>query len=197
MSSATSPTLLGRLRQQPTNNAAWAEFVDRYGPRIEAWCRQWHLQDADAQDVSQIVLTRLAERMQSFIYDPSRSFRGWLRTLTRNAWSDFSSARQRSGPGSGDSDTLESLYSIPARDDLVARLEQEFDHEILDEASARVRLRVEPESWEAFRLMTLERLPASEAADRIGKEVAAVFKARARVQALLREEIQKLEGDGQ
>jgi hypothetical protein len=29
-----------------------------------------------------MVLVRLAERMRTIAYDPSKSFRGWLRTLT-------------------------------------------------------------------------------------------------------------------
>jgi RNA polymerase sigma-70 factor (ECF subfamily) len=193
LDSTTSPTLLGRLRQQPADEAAWNEFVRRYGPKVLAWCRQWRLQDADAQDVTQNVLARLARRMQSFVYDPSRSFRGWLRTLTQAAWSDFVADGRPGARASGDSSTLECLHSIAARDDLVARLEQEFDHEVLEEATARVRLRVEPDSWEAFRLMTLEGLSGSETATRLGKEVAAVFKARSRVQALLRDEISRLE----
>ena len=143
----------------------------------------------------QMVLTRLARRMQHFVYDPSKSFRGWLRTLAQHAWSDFVSARQRVPRASGDSATQECLHSLQARDDLLARLESEFDHEILEEASARVQLRVELESWEAFRLITLEGLSGSEAAQRLGKEVAAVFKARSRVQTLLRDEIRKMEGD--
>src|SRR5579884_3714597 len=101
--SQTSPTLLGRLRQQPADQAAWQEFVRRYSGKIYAWCRQHELQEADAEDVTQMVLTRLAERMRTFTYDPAKSFRGWLRTLTRHAWSDFVQARQRGGRASGDS----------------------------------------------------------------------------------------------
>jgi RNA polymerase sigma-70 factor (ECF subfamily) len=196
MDSATSPTLLGRLRQQPTDQAAWTEFVRRYGPKVHGWCRQWKLQEADAEDVTQTVLARLARRMQSFVYDPTKSFRGWLRTLAKAAWSDFVAAAQRGFRGSGDSSTLERLHTIEARDDLVARLEAEFDRELLDEAVSRVRLRVEPDSWEAFRLITQEGLSGSEAAAQLGKEIATVFKARSRVQALLREEIKRLEGSG-
>jgi RNA polymerase sigma-70 factor (ECF subfamily) len=192
----TSPTLLGRLRQRPTDQAAWEEFVRRYGPQVYAWCRQAELQDADAQDVTQMVLARLAEKMCTFAYDPSRSFRGWLRTLTRHAWSDFVEARQRGGRGSGDSRTDACLHGVPARDDLVARLEAQFDQEILEEATTRVRLRVDPGSWEVFRLSAVEGLSVTEVAGRLGKQVAAVFKARKRVQTLLQEEVRKLEGDG-
>ena len=117
----TSPTLLGRLRQQPADQAAWAEFVERYGRRVYAWSRLGGLQEADAEDVAQMVLARLAERMRTFAYDPSKTFRGWLRTLTRHAWSDFVRAR---GRGRGSDAALDQL---PARDDLVARLEEQFD----------------------------------------------------------------------
>src|SRR5947209_6861312 len=94
--SRTSPTLLGKLRD-PTNQAAWEEFVDRYGRKIYAWARQRQLQDADAQDVTQIVLVKLATQMRTFAYEPTKSFRGWLRTLTQHAWSDFMAARARAG----------------------------------------------------------------------------------------------------
>src|SRR5882672_12776878 len=93
----TSASLLGRLRHGPAEPGAWSEFVDRYSPRIYDWCRRWGLQEADAQDVTQIVLVKLVETMRVFAYDPSRSFRGWLRTLTHHAWYDFVRGRQRPG----------------------------------------------------------------------------------------------------
>jgi RNA polymerase sigma-70 factor (ECF subfamily) len=192
----TSPTLLGRLRQQPNDQAAWEQFVERYARTIHGWCRQANLQEADAEDVTQMVLLKLAEKMRTFVYDPSKSFRGWLRTLTRHAWSDFVAARERGGRGSGDSGAEQCLHTVPARDDLVARLEEKFDLEILDEASARVRLQVQPDTWEAFRLTVLEGRPAAEVAKQVGKQLAAVFKCRNRVQKLLQEEIRRLEEDG-
>src|SRR5438309_492784 len=100
--SITSPTLLGRLRQQPDDRAAWGEFVERYGRKILGWCRQWKLQESDAQDVAQMVLLNLAGRMRTFAYDPSKTFRGWLRVLTQHAWSDFVDARRRQCPARGE-----------------------------------------------------------------------------------------------
>ena len=189
----TSPSLLGRLRTCPTDQAAWEEFVDRYGDKIYAWCRQWKLQDADARDVVQNVLARLAVKMRTFSYDPSLSFRGWLRTLAHHAWSDFVAGRQRGSPGSGDSQVLDQLESVAARDDLLARLDEEFDRELLQEAAARVRLRVEAHTWEAFRLTAIERLSGAEAAERLGMKVATLFKAKSKVQKMLQDEVRKLE----
>ncbi len=50
--SDTNASLLVRLQQAPADQAAWAEFVRRYGARIHGWCRRWGLQEADAQEVS-------------------------------------------------------------------------------------------------------------------------------------------------
>lgn len=191
--SGTQVTLLGRLCQDPANQAYWAEFVDRYGAKIYGWCQKWGLQEADAQDVTQDVLLRLAGRMQHFRYDPARSFRAWLKTVTRHAWADFHEHRQRLGRGSGDSQVLEMLRAVEARDDLLKKLDEEFDREVLEEAMVRVRLRVAPQTWEAFRLTALEGLSGAEAARRIPMEVAQVFVAKRRVQKRLREEVQKLE----
>jgi RNA polymerase sigma-70 factor (ECF subfamily) len=194
--SGTRITLLGRLRRDPTNQAAWAEFVDHYGPRIYAWCRKWNLQEADAQDVTQNVLLKLARKMGEFAYDPSRSFRAWLKTLTYHAWADFLDGRRRPGQGSGDSQTLDILNRVEAREDLVRQLEEEFDRELLEEAMARVRLRVAPQTWQAFVLTALEGLTGAEAAKRIPMQVAQVFVAKRRVQKMLTEEVARLEQSG-
>src|SRR5436305_12682871 len=105
-SSHTSPTLLGRLRQSPTDQEAWAAFVDRYGPKIYAWCLHWQMQKPDAEDVTQTVLLKLARKMASFAYDPGKSFRAWLKTVTRHAWNDMQEARGAGTLGTGDSQVL-------------------------------------------------------------------------------------------
>lgn len=191
--SETRMSLLGRLRRDPSDPAAWSEFVDHYGGKIYGWCRRWRLQQADAEDVTQAVLLRLAAKMRDFTYDPTRSFRAWLRTLTHHAWSDFLESRGRAGLGSGDSNVSDMLRSVEARDDLLRGLEEQFDHELLQEAIVRVRLRVAPQTWEAFRLTALEGLSGAEAARQIPMQVAQVFVAKRRVQKMLRDEIAQLE----
>ncbi len=191
----TSASLLGRLRHQPADQDAWSEFVDRYGATIYGWCRRWNLQDADAKDVTQAVLASLCIKMKSFNYDPGLSFRGWLRTLTHHTWSDLVARRRIVLVGGGEGNGTEWLESVEARDDLMELLNEQFDHELLDAAIVRVRLRVEPHTWEAFRLTAVERLAGTAVADRLGIKVATVFKAKSKVQRMLREEIRRLEGD--
>src|SRR5262249_39832096 len=132
--------------------------------------------------------------MSSFQYDPTRSFRAWLKTVAQHAWSDFLASKQRPGLGSGDSQVAEQLQSVAARDDLVARLNAEFDQELLTEALVRARLRVEPHTYEAFRRTAVDGMSGPDAAKQMGLPVATVFKAKSRVRKLVQDELQWLEG---
>jgi RNA polymerase sigma-70 factor (ECF subfamily) len=185
--------LLRRLGHEPADQEAWVEFVRRYGPQVYRWCRRWRLQEADAEDVTQAVLVRLSARMRTFSYDPARSFRAYLRTLARYAWCDFLETRKQPGVAAGGSDVLGLLESVEAGDDLVRRLNEQFDQEVLAEAQAQVQQRVEPHTWEAFRLTAMEGLSGAEAAARLGLKVATVYKAKSKVQQMLHEEVARLE----
>jgi RNA polymerase sigma-70 factor (ECF subfamily) len=192
----TSSTLLSRLREAPADARARGEFVERYGPRLYHWCRHWGLQEADAQDVTQGVLLKLAAKMRHFQYDRSGSFRGWLRALAQHAWQDFAAGRARGERGSGDSQVRALLETVPAREDLARHLEEEFGRELLELAMGRVKLRVQPHTWEAFRLLAQEGWDGARAAQQLGMKVAAVFVARSKVQKMIRQELQRLEGSG-
>ena len=189
----THVTLLTRLRRDPSDQAGWDEFVGRYGRHIYRWCRQWRLQDADAEDVTQNILMKLAQKIRGFEYDPSRSFRGWLKTVARHAWRDFEDSRRHARPVAGDSEILERILTLEAREDLSRKLEEAFDLELLEAAKERVRLRVAPHTWEAFRLLAFEGLPAAEVAARVRLQVAMVYVAKSKVRKMLQEEIGKLE----
>jgi RNA polymerase sigma-70 factor (ECF subfamily) len=190
----TSLTLLGRLRRDPKDQATWSEFVARYGPRIMQWCREWRLQESDAQDVTQDVLLKLNGLMARFVYDSSRSFRGWLKTLAHHAWRDLAAERRRSRLGGDDPSVMEILGSLPAGDDLVEQLDAEFRREVMDRAMERVRRRVAARTWDAFRLTAVEGWSGSAAAERLEMKIARVYGAKSEVKGMIREEVRKLEG---
>jgi RNA polymerase sigma-70 factor (ECF subfamily) len=192
---STRTSLLYRLRQEPVDEGAWNDFVQRYGPLILAWCQSWGLQPADADDVSQNVLLKLADHLRSFVYDPSRRFRGFLRTVAHNACKDYLDGKRRVVAWSTGAAMHAVLESVEARDDLAARLEEAFDLERLEMAQGRVRQRVEAHTWEAFRLTALEGRSGADAAAALGMQVGTVFKAKSKVQQMLRVELQRLESD--
>ena len=190
--SYTRVTLLARLGHDLNDSEAWSEFVEHYGRKIYRWCRIWGLQDADAQDVTQHVLLKVFAGFRDFRYESGRSFRAWLKTLTHHAWYDYLKARQRPGEGTGDSSILRLVANVEAREDLSVRLQNAFDKDLLDEAIARVRLRIEPRTWDAFRLLTLDDWTGAQTAQHLGMKVATVFVSRGKVLRMIREEVERL-----
>lgn len=193
MTQPTRPSLLVRLRQ-PEDSSAWSEFVTIYGPLLAGWCRQRGLQNSDAEDVAQTVLLRLAKRIATFSYDPDRgSFRAYLRTLARYAINDFFTETKEKG--SGDTRVLSALESVAATTDLLARLDEAFDYELLNEALHRVRNRVEEQTWAAFELTAFQGLPTDSVAQQLHLSMATIYKAKSRILNHLREEIALLDPD--
>ena len=190
----TSLTLMLRLQKNPTDAAAWSEFVERYRPMIRAWCLKWGSQNSDADDVAQEVLVRLLKAMSKFEYDPTRSFRAWLKAITHNARNDFVTSRR-----SRSVETTNALDSIVDSNDALADLEEKmedaFNHELIALAMRRIEKRVKPTTWQAFRMTALENRPGAEVAEELGMAIALVFVARHRVQKMLEEEVRILRGE--
>jgi len=192
--SDTSLTLLERLQNNPADPQAWSLFVERYQPRIRAWCRNWGMQDSDADDVAQDVLLKLFAALRKFRYDPARSFRAWLKTVTQHAWSDFVSARCKDpGQNAGPVDTI--AESAEAKSDLERQIGDAFDAELLELAIHRVKKRVKPGTWAAFQFTVVEGLSGADAAKKLQIPVAHLFVAKNRVQKMLQEEARMLKKD--
>lgn len=195
---STSSTLLMRIRDIQDDDA-WSQFLERYTPRIYAWCRRYQLQESDASDVTQEVLTKLLKAMRSFQYDASRgSFRGWLKTVTNNAIRDFLGSPTANDRGSGDTIMQDHLAAIQAPDalaDLARTIAAEAEQELLQTAEALVRTRVQPQTWRAYELTSKQQMKAADAASEIGMPISEVYVARSRVIKQLREEVRKLGGE--
>jgi RNA polymerase sigma-70 factor (ECF subfamily) len=71
----------------------WVRFWDTYNPMLERWCRGYGLDGDAIDDVCQCIWIELASRMKTFEYNPTRTFRGWLRRLCESRVLNF--LRQR------------------------------------------------------------------------------------------------------
>ena len=191
--SQTGSALLNLLRD-PTDNGAWRTFVLRYGPKIAGWCRQWRLQEADAADVTQNVLTMLVRRLRTFAYDPQKgTFRGWLKTVTDHAVQDYVKSKKRNIPGTGDPDVLNFLQSCEARADLQKTLADVYDLELLEAAKERVQLRVSMRDWKIYQDLACDGRPVGAVAEEHHLTAQALLMVKSRVKKKLHEEIQRLE----
>jgi RNA polymerase sigma factor (sigma-70 family) len=190
--SSTSATLIGRLKASPTDERAWQEFVQRYGPKVHAWARQKWPRDQDAEDVTQKVFEKLLRAMQTFRYDKTRSFRGWLRAVVRSVASDFND-EVLPAYSFGVEESQRIIDSAKARDELERLIERQYDLELFEEACVRVRARVDPSTWDVFRQLHFEGNSAEEVARQTGIAISMVYAKKSRVVALLKKILENLD----
>src|SRR5262245_42742476 len=192
-SPSTQVTLLFRLRQDG-DAEAWRTFVDLYTPLVYRFCRHRNLQDADARDVTQQVLAIVHRTIGKFKYDRERGrFRNWLGAVTAHEISRHQRKDRRPGKGAGEGrgDDLAALASAAVDPNWA----EEFNSYIFQLALTRIRPEFEPEVWQAFDLTWLRDVKPREAAAKIGKPSAWVYKARYKVIERLRAELEFLTSD--
>ena len=179
---STRPSLLIRLRD-PQDDESWRQFVALYGPMIYQFGRQCRLQDADAADLTQVVLQAVMGEMGRLDYDPARgSFKGWLFTLARNHLHKLRARESDRVRATADPRVQQLLANQAAPPDDENEL-WEFEHrrQLFRWAAQRVRERVEETSWQAFWLTAVDGRAAGKAADELGMRVGAVYTAKSRV----------------
>jgi RNA polymerase sigma-70 factor (ECF subfamily) len=188
----TSPSLLLRIRD-PADVVAWGTFVNLYAPLIYRYGRRRGLQDADAADMTQEVLARVARAVRDFSYDPERGrFRDWLGLLTHRELLTSQKKRGRQAEENGDSRGPLDQVEAMAADSTWA---DEFHDYVLQAALRRIQPDFEPQTWNAFDLVWNRDRPAPEVARELGVPVATVYVAKSRVLKRLREELLLLAED--
>lgn len=190
-SPTTRPSLLLRLRNAQDRDA-WGQFVGAYAPLVYGYARKHGLQDADAADLTQDVLRAVAGAAGRLEYDPARgSFRGWLFTVVRNKLRTFLDRRGRQAVGSGGTSAQVFLEAQPGRD-AEDYWDREVEARLFAWAAEQVRGGFQVATWQAFWQTAVEGRPAKEVAAALGMTVGAVYIAKSRVLARLKEEIETL-----
>ena len=183
----TRVSLLVRLRD-PRDGAAWAEFVGLYGPLVYGYLRKQGLQDADAADLSQEVLAAVARGIGRLEYDPQRgAFRNWLFTVVRRKAANWRRARTSRPEVRNDPEAERLLEGCPAPEAGEAEWQAEWRQRLFAWACEQVRRDVTAVTWQAFWKTAIEDQPGKQVADDLGLTVAAVYGARRRVLARLKE----------
>lgn len=177
---------LGRNQEE-----AWATFVGIYQTAIHDFCRRKGLQDADAADVTQEVLTAVGKRVKTWDSDPTKgSFRGWLYRVTRNMAINCLVARQKKVSGSGDSRVMELLKQTQSVDPQES--DAFLDHyrrAMFRWAAGIVKPLVKPSAWKAFHRTAIDNQTPQQVADELQMSIGAVYTAKCRVFAKIKEVI--------
>jgi RNA polymerase sigma factor (sigma-70 family) len=184
----TQPSLLIRIRDH-RDAAAWDTFVDTYGPLIYHHGRRRGLQDADAADLTQEVLTEVTRSIHSFEYQPQRGrFRDWLGTVTRRRLGRMFANRTN---GAVSAEALAGLTAPQADSEWTA----EFNGRVLRVALERIRPHFEPTTWRAFECVWQEHRSAVATADELSVPIETVYVSKSRVLKRLEEEVLLLAED--
>ncbi len=190
---ATRASLLVRLRN-PRDDAAWREFVALYVPLIYHYARKQGLQDADAVDLSQEIISTVADAVGEFEYNPQRgAFRSWLLTVVRRKLANWRRAQSVRPRGSGDTETHRILEQLPEPTDRDDDWEAEWERRLFAWACGVVRRDVADVTWQAFWKTAIDDLPGKQVAAELGISVASVYQARSRIVTRLKELIKSVQ----
>jgi RNA polymerase sigma-70 factor (ECF subfamily) len=187
----TRSTLLVGLKS-PEDREAWDDFVATYRPVIYRMARRRGLQDADAEDLAQDALIRVASAIERYESQSEVPFRHWLRRVATNAIVSALQRQPQDG-GAGGTTAQDRLVHMP--DDasaLTAELATECQRELLLRAAAIVRQEVHPDTWQAFELTAIHGLSCEDAARSINKSVGTVYAARSRIIKRLQMQLKRM-----
>ncbi|MBP3954098.1 sigma-70 family RNA polymerase sigma factor [Gemmata sp. G18] len=187
-STGTSRSLLEAARVRTPGS--WDRLVALYAPLVLHWCRQWGVREQDTADVFQDVFQSVALHLSGFHRGPAGgTFRGWLRTITRNKVTDTFRRLQKEPPGVGGSEAQSRLAQLaevaPAYDDSADAAVSA----LLRRGLELIRCEFEAHTWQAFWLTAVEGRAPKDVADELGMTGGAVRVAKSRVLHRLRAEL--------
>ena len=182
----TSVTLLKTLREARSgvDDAAWARFVDMYGPVVHNLVRLLSpgISDADTDEAVQDVFVRLVDILRSGAYDPSKSkFRTYLSSLARNLLIDRCREAARR---SRRQVCLDEADEVAFENDPGEWMDAKWRVACRMAAERRVmeESALSEQSREVWTLLTSERLAVKEVAKRLGVPANTVSKIKRRME---------------
>jgi RNA polymerase sigma factor (sigma-70 family) len=181
MDSDTRATLLERLRGG-SDALVWGEFFDRYWRLIHASARRRGCSEHTAEEIVQDVMLAIFEKRDVFRYDPAQGrFRDWLAGVVRNKVAQRRRRpddRIRGQGGDLAGELLEREADGVQPDD---HWEAAFEEALLVALLELVRREVNPRTYQAFELSTLQEMSGAEVAKITGQSRNAVYLARRKV----------------
>jgi len=189
-SSTTSRSLLERVKNDEPE--AWEQLVALYAPLVFQWCRGWGLREQDVADIFQEVFQAVAAHIGGFRKERAGdTFRGWMRTITRNKVHDHFRRLGREPEGVGGTDAQARLAELPApspHEDSSLSAEH-GERLLLSRALELIRPEFAERTWQAFWRTAIEERSAVEVAAELSMSAGAVRVAKSRVLQRLREEL--------
>jgi RNA polymerase sigma-70 factor (ECF subfamily) len=185
---STSMSLLGRLHE--SDGDAWGRLVELYTPLIRRWLGRVGVKMADNDDLVQDVLAVVVRRFPEFRHNQrTGAFRAWLRAIAVNCARDFWKANRLRPSVPGGSDFGSYLAQLEdSSHPLAEQWDREHDVHVTRQLLELLKPEFEGKTWEMFQRFVLDGKSAADVAKELGTSPNAVFIAKSRVLARLRQE---------
>ena len=186
---STSISLLNRLQSSP-DSENWNRLIELYGPLLRFWLHKYNVQDCDAEDILQDVLTALLKDLPNFQHNQRKgAFRRWLRTILVNRIKLFWRSQRYRPIATGSSSLYEKLNQLSDdNSDVSQAWDREHDEYVLNRLMKTVQPQFEQQTWQAFRSQVIEGKRANAVASELRLSISSVYMAKSRVLAALRRE---------
>ncbi len=183
----TPVSLIERLRHRG-ESADWQLFLTIYTPLIRRWLGRNPMLRADADDLTQEVLSTVVHGLPEFMRRRAGSFRRWLRSITVSRLTDHLRSRrkhQRTADAAVEESVLRQLAD-PASE-LSRQWDREHDQHVFQCLLAMIEPEFSAKTWKAFRLYCIDEMEPARVATQLGVSKNVVLLAKSRVLKRLRE----------
>ena len=190
-SRSASTSLIHGLKNQ--DEGAWRRLLDLYVPLVFSWCRRAGLQSEDCADIMQEVFRSVLGGIAGFRYvSPTDTFRGWLRTITRNKIRDHFRHRAAEPIGTGGTSAHQRSREIPELEPAISPTAGPVVG-LIHRGADLIRAEFDERTWQAFWLTAVENHAGSETAELLGMSPGAVRQAKYKVLRRLRQALGDVE----
>lgn len=193
---STSHSLIQRL--QGNESHAWDEMVELYSPLIAYWCRKSGMEQHLCEDLVQEIFHTVIKSIDRFHKEqPSDTFRGWLRTITRSRIVDYQRRQSTEPDAVGGTEANLRLNAIGAAETYpnfdAASSNDEDEQSVLKDLYRRaiqmIRCDFSEQTFQAFWRVAVDGCNATEVANELGMTSGAVRVAKSRVLKRLRDQL--------
>jgi RNA polymerase sigma-70 factor, ECF subfamily len=188
---SSSTSLIQGLKNQ--DEKAWQRLLYLYAPLVFSWCRRAGLQPEDCADVMQEVFRSVLGGIAGFRYvNPTDTFRGWLRTITRNKIRDYFRRRAAEPIGRGGTTAHQRFLDLAEIESVTAPTADVMAG-LIHRGVNQIRAEFDERTWQAFWLTAVEKRSGAEAAELLRMSPGAVRQAKYKVLRRLRQELGDVE----
>ncbi len=195
----TRQSLLSRLKDW-NDQQSWQVFFETYWKLIYRTAIKAGLTESEAQEVVQETVISVCRSMPSFQYDPAKgSFSSWLLRMT--TWRITDQVRKRDPveqleqpePGTGTETSTTEQVADPAGVVLETMWNEEWERNLMDAATHRARLKVDPRHYQIFDCYVLKGWPQAQVIETFRINRGQLYLIKHRISRLIRREIEHLQ----